>query len=199
MRRAILMTAWALTLLTGVALAQSRGDSGWKALRQSAEAQYKSERYQDSIETFTKAIAAAQADKQTPSTEIKAALGAMYVNMGNANLKLKRTDDAIAAYSKAAAFDPHPGVAYFNLCATQYNSGNVDGALAACEKSIAADPQRADAYFIKGSLLVSKATTTNGSVVAPPGTLDALNRYLVLAPNGPHAADVRAMLDYLKP
>ena len=31
-------------------------------------------------------------------------------------------------------------------------------------------------------------------LVAPPGTSDAFNKYLELAPDGPHANDVKAML-----
>jgi len=33
----------------------------------------------------------------------------------------------------------------------------------------------------------------------PPATIEALNKYLKLAPTGGHVADVRAMLDALKP
>jgi hypothetical protein len=33
--------------------------------------------------------------------------------------------------------------------------------------------------------------------VAPPGTTQALHKYLELAPNGAHAVDVKAMLDFL--
>ena len=38
----------------------------------------------------------------------------------------------------------------------------------------------------------------NGKFVAPAGTEVALNKYLELAPNGFHVADVKAMLDALK-
>jgi hypothetical protein len=34
----------------------------------------------------------------------------------------------------------------------------------------------------------------DGKLQAPAGTADALNKYLELAPDGPHAADVKAML-----
>ena len=39
----------------------------------------------------------------------------------------------------------------------------------------------------------------NGTYTVPPGTIEALNKYLKLAPTGGHAADVQAMLDALKP
>src|SRR5581483_3555773 len=104
----------------------------------------------------------------------------------------------IAAYEKAAALDPNPGTAYFNICATMYNTANMEGAVVACDKAIAADPTKADAYFIKGSSLYgSGKLDKDGKYVPPPGTADALNKYLELAPNGAHAADVKAMLDAL--
>src|SRR5256885_4369493 len=54
----------------------------------------------------------------------------MLTNEGNAYLKLHKNTEAVAAFTKAASMDPNPGVAYFNLCATQYNAGNSEGALA---------------------------------------------------------------------
>jgi tetratricopeptide (TPR) repeat protein len=104
----------------------------------------------------------------------------------------------MAAYEKSAPLSPNPAIAYFNLCAVHYNTGDTTGTLDACDKAIAADPNKADAYFIKGSVLVGEAAFANGKYTAPPGTLEALNKYLALAPNGAHAADVRQMIDLLK-
>ena len=124
-----------------------------------------------------------------------AALGRMLTNRGNAYIKLKKMSEAVADFEKAAAIDPHPATAYFNLCATQYNAGNVQGALSACDKAIAADPKKADAYFIKGSLLLGDSKIdAQGKMAAPAGTVKALNKYLELQPNGPHAPDVKEML-----
>ncbi len=64
-------------------------------------------------------------------------------------------------------------------------------------KAIAADPNKADAYFVKGSLLFAEATVdTNGKIVVPPVATQALQKYLALAPNGSHAADVKEMLTF---
>jgi tetratricopeptide (TPR) repeat protein len=90
-------------------------------------------------------------------------------------------------------------VTYFNSCATFYNLGKMDEAIAACDKAIALDPNKADAYFIKGSALFGNGTIDgSGKYQVPPGAVEALNKYLALAPNGPHAPDVHAMLDSLK-
>ena len=119
----------------------------------------------------------------------------MLTSEGNAYLKLKKNDKAIDAYTRAASMDPNPGTAYFNICATQYNSGNTQGALVACDKAIAADPTKADAYFIKGSLMVGDSKLDkDGKLQAPSGTAEALNKYLEFAPDGPHANHVKAML-----
>jgi tetratricopeptide (TPR) repeat protein len=165
------------------------------------EAQFNLGQFEDSVQTFEKGIQVANntaVDPKNPATDPvkkKTRIAAMYTNEGNALLKLKKSNEAVAAFTKAAEMDPNPSVAYFNLCATQYNAGQVEGALAACDKAIAADPNRADAYFIKGSLLIAESKTDKeGKLQPPPGTSDALNKYLELQPDGPHANDVKQML-----
>lgn len=156
-------------------------------------------KYEEAVDVYEKAIPAAEnatkTDPKADPAKAKAGVAQMLTNEGNAYLKLKKNDKAVDAYTKAAAMDPNPGTAYFNLCATQYNAGNTQGALVACDKAIAADPNRADAYYIKGSLMVGDSKLDKeGKLMAPPGTSEALNKYLELAPDGPHAADVKQML-----
>ncbi|MGB8364015.1 MAG: tetratricopeptide repeat protein [Rhizomicrobium sp.] len=152
--------------------------------------------YEAAVSVYERAIAAAQS--APPDAETNAAISKMLVNEGNCFLKLHRPEDAEAAYAMAAPLSPTPATAYFNLCAVYYNTGKTANALAACDRVIEIDPAKADAYFIKGSLLVSEATLANGKYTAPAGTIEALNKYLELAPNGAHAADVKQMLDFLK-
>jgi tetratricopeptide (TPR) repeat protein len=128
-----------------------------------------------------------------------AATVVLYTMIGNANLKLKKNDAAITAFSKAAALGVNPAVSYFNLCATMYNIGQPAAkTVTACDKAIAADPKKADAYFVKGSSLYGEGTFEKNKLTVPPGTVEALKQYLVLAPDGPHAQDVKSMLDALK-
>jgi tetratricopeptide (TPR) repeat protein len=153
---------------------------------------------QDALASCDKAIAVAQksvAAAPAGDEKTRTALGALLTTRGNILLRQKKYPDATAAYEKAAAVDPHPGVAYFNICAVAYNQGDTKGAVAACDKAIAADPNKADAYFIKGSVLFGDSTTQNGKMVAPAESLQALRKYLELAPNGPHVDDVKAMLE----
>jgi tetratricopeptide (TPR) repeat protein len=148
------------------------------------------------VNAYAAALGIAVKDKLK---ETRQAMAEMYVNQGNAYLKLHREDDALAAYSKGAALSDDPGKAYFNLCATYYNTGKTDQALSACDKAIAADPNKADAYFIKGSVLMAEATIdAQGKATYPAGTAEALQMYMKLAPTGAHAADTQQMLDYIR-
>lgn len=154
--------------------------------------------FEDAVQTLDKGIQVAQnpTDPKQDPAKAKAAVGQMLTSQGNAYLKLKKNKEAVASFEKAASLDPNPSIAYYNLCATQYNTGNMEGAAAACDKAIAADPTKADAYFIKGSSLYgSGKLDKDGKYTVPPGTADALNKYLELAPTGAHAADVKAMLE----
>jgi len=177
----------------------------WEFYSALGDAQLFLGKYDEAVENYEKGAHAAEgnaaADPNNTNSDPakkKAGLAKMLTNEGNAYLKLHKNKEAIAAYSRAAEMVPNPGVAYFNICATLYNTGDVDGALVACDKAIAADPKKADAYFIKGSLLLAGSNVDkNGKVQAPPGTVEALNKYLELAPDGAHLSDVKAMLDYL--
>lgn len=176
----------------------------WDYQQALGNAQFGEGKFEEAVATYEKAIPIAEnaskaenapKDAKVDPAKAKAGVAQMLTNEGNAYLKLKQNDKAIAAYNKAASLDPNPGTAYFNICATQYNTGNTEGALAACDKAIAADPTRADAYFIKGSLMVGGSKLDkDGKLEAPSGTSEALNKYLELAPDGPHANDVKAML-----
>jgi tetratricopeptide (TPR) repeat protein len=165
----------------------------WEYSEALGNAQINQGHYEDSIASYQRAI------DMAPKDIAAAAIGRIYTTVGNANLKLKRNDVAIAAYNKAAALDANPAVAYFNICATLYNIGETVKTLAACDKATAADPKKADAYFVKGSVMVGQgAVGKNGKMTVPPGTVETLKQYLALAPDGGHAKEVKEMLDFLK-
>lgn len=177
----------------------------WQHYSGLGDAQMHLEQYVQAAETYEHGIWAAEdytpVDPKNPSTDPvkkKAGIGHMLTMQGNCYLKLQKKKEAIADYTKAAEVNPNPALAYFNICATLYNEGDKDGAIPACDKALAVDPNRADAYFIKGSLLIaSSQTDKNGQVTPPPGTVEALKKYLELAPDGPHVKDVKDMLKYL--
>jgi tetratricopeptide (TPR) repeat protein len=176
----------------------------WEYSEALGAAQMSQGHYADSLDSYQRAIDLAQKDLAQKDLAGKnaspAAIAQIYTAIGNANLKLKKNDAAIAAYNKAATLSPNPAVPYFNLCATMYNMGQPAAkTAAACDKAIAADPKKADAYFVKGSSLFGEgAVDKSNKFVVPPGAVEALKQYLVLDPDGPHAQDVKQMLDALK-
>jgi tetratricopeptide (TPR) repeat protein len=176
----------------------------WEYQQALGNMQFNLGQYQEAVDTYEKVIPLAQnatkTDPKADPAKAKAAVGQMLTSEGNAYLKLKKSPEAVAAFAKAAEMDPNPGTAYWNICATQYNTGDMKGASASCDKAIAADPNKADAYFIKGSALIGMSDgklDAQGHYIALPGTKEALNKYLELAPDGPHAGEVKQMMEML--
>jgi tetratricopeptide (TPR) repeat protein len=175
-----------------------RAPGNWAAFQGLGNAYLNLGRYPEAIDTCERGIAICLAEltRDGPQDRLRAGLGRLYLDEGNAFLKLGKPQSALALYTRSAEIDPNPGQAYFNLAATLFNKGQVEAALIICDKALAADPKRADAYFIKGSLLFGNSgLDARNQLVAPPGTREALETYLKLAPAGGHAADVKAMLD----
>jgi tetratricopeptide (TPR) repeat protein len=115
--------------------------------------------------------------------------------MAEAYAKSGKVDDAVKTYALAAQTDP-AGAAqyYFNTGAVLTNAGRADDALAAFDKCITADPTRAEAYYQKGVNLLGKATIQGDKTVAVPGTVEAFQKYLELAPTGPNAQSAKDLL-----
>jgi tetratricopeptide (TPR) repeat protein len=151
------------------------------------------------LATYDRALAAAEQEKPAqgqPDTAWKDGVAKIYIGRGHALLKLKRNAEAIDAYRHSAEMSSSPGKAYFNICAVLYNTGDTVNGPAACRKAAAADPTNANAWFVLGSLLFANAPIdSNRKVAITQEGLEALKKYLELAPDGPHAADVKAMLD----
>jgi tetratricopeptide (TPR) repeat protein len=147
----------------------------------------------DAIASFKKAIDLAQAAKK-PQPEI---LGASYNDLGNALVKTGKVEDAVASYNAAMKVDPtHSETFAMNETIVLTKAGKADEAAAAADKVIAANPQKADAYYLKAAALVQKASVDakTGKIVLPPGCEEAYQKYLQLAPDGPHAAEVKEVL-----
>jgi tetratricopeptide (TPR) repeat protein len=152
------------------------------------------QKYTDAAASYKKGLELNAASKK-PSPEAAAAgynqLGQTYAKMGNAK-------DSADAYEMAAkAMPANAAMYFFNEAATLYNAGKLPEAEAAADKAIAADPKKADAYYIKGQALIPQATVDpkTQKIVAPPGCVEAYQMYLELAPDGPHAADVKGILE----
>jgi tetratricopeptide (TPR) repeat protein len=116
---------------------------------------------------------------------------------GHLLVQLKKYDEAIGVFTQAAESASYPAMPYFNLCATYYNLKRPQDALAACDHAISSDPRMSDAYFVKASILFGQGQMEHGKYAVPPGTTEALNKYLEYAPLGEHAETVRDMINQL--
>jgi len=167
------------------------------ALKQTDPAE-KSKRLQEALNDYQKAIDIRQksidaSTKKDPDDTKR--LAAYYNNMGEAAGKAGKVDEALKAYSMAAQVNPDGAAGYYyNAGAVLTNAGKVDDAIAAFDKCIAADPNKAEAYYQKGVNMIGKATLQGDKMVAPPGTAEAFNKYLELAPTGPYADVAKQML-----
>lgn len=166
----------------------------YKALGDSQRAQ---QHLPDAIQSYEKGVPVALAvasgtapkDPHNPNADpvkAKAGAGQMLNSVGGAYVELNKNDEAIAAFKRGAEIDPNPAMAYYNLCAMEFNAAKYDDAAAACDKSVAADPNKADAWFFKGAAL-----NKTGKAAA---ATEALNKYLQLDPSGMHAAQAKQML-----
>jgi len=159
----------------------------------------KQKRYDSAVEAYQKAIQikqdAIQGGKEKDATKANQQLAGFYINIADAYAKSQKVDDAVKSYETAAKTDPTQAAsAYFNEGAVYTNAGRVDDANTAFDKCIATDPTRAEAYYQKGVNLMGKATLKGDKQVPAPGTVEAFQKYLELAPTGPNADAAKAMI-----
>jgi tetratricopeptide (TPR) repeat protein len=154
---------------------------------------------EDALGTYERALTQAQAEKPPegqPLADWKDLQAKILIGRGNAMLKLHRNEDALESYQRGADLSSKPGQAYFNICATLYNIGDVQRAIPACRKAADVEPTRANTWFVLGSLLfVDAKADAQGKFILSSECRHALEKYLELAPDGPHAKDTKEMLD----
>lgn len=150
-------------------------------------------KYADAATNYKKALTLLSAEKSAKPDVIAAADN----NLGEALAKSGDVKDAVSAYEAAAKVDPaQAGMYYTNEAIVLFKTGQGDAAGAAADKAIAADPNKAIAYYIKGWSLVQHASIDpkTNKIVLPPGTAEAYQKFLSMAPNGPLADDARNIL-----
>jgi len=120
-------------------------------------------------------------------------------NYALALAKGKKMEQAQVELTKAAQLDPlQAGKYYYNLGAVYVNTQQNDAAETAFNKAIELDPTYADAYYQKGPVLMNKVTLDkDGKMQAPAGTIEALQKYLSLKPDGANAEGAKAILEQL--
>ncbi len=153
----------------------------------------------------TKTGADADADLQKgleayqKALELKPDDAATHNNYALALAKAKKYPEMQAELKKAADLDPtNGGKYYYNLGAVLVNTGQNDAAADAFKHAYELTPTYADAYYQYGVMLVSKAQiAADGKVTPAPGTVEALQKYLELAPTGQFAQSAKDMLTTL--
>ncbi len=182
----------AITQLTKAGELGPTQQAVWASLAESYVAKAKASRgddaktaYDKGFEAYDKLLALAPTDAGT------------FNNYALALAADKRLDDAKVKLGKAIELDP-PGAGkyHYNMGALLYNANATDGAIDEFKKAIDSDPTYAEAYFQYGSALMGKATTdtASGKIVAAPGTVEALQKYLQLKPDGPNADSAKALI-----
>jgi tetratricopeptide (TPR) repeat protein len=153
-----------------------------------AEAYLDARKYPEAETTYNKAIELAPPTSKS--------LGTYHSNLALVLARQGKSEPALAECNKVAQLDPsQAGQCYYNEGAILTNQGKLDEANQAFDKAIAADPTRAEAYYQKGLNLLGKATLNKeGKMVPVPGTTEALNKYLELAPAGKNAQAAKDLL-----
>jgi tetratricopeptide (TPR) repeat protein len=181
----------AITNLTKASAVDPKQTAVWSALADAymgkAREQKSSEAgptYEKAIEAFNKAI------------ELQPTNAGNYNNFALALAASGKMDDAQKNLEKAIEIDPAgAGKYHYNLGAFLMNSGKGDAAIEEFKKGIAADPKYAESYFYLGSTLAGKSTMdASGKMVPPAGTVEALQKYLELKPDGPNAQPAKDLI-----
>jgi tetratricopeptide (TPR) repeat protein len=175
----------------------SLGDMYRVSAAKQTDPEEKQKRYETATTDYQKAIdlrTSSETMQKDPENSLK--LAAYYNNLADAYQRSHKVDEAVANYTKAAQLDPaHAASYWFNIGAVLTNAGKADAANVVWDKVIAADPTKAEAYYQKGVNLLAKETVgADGKTVAFAGTAEAFQKYLELAPDGPHAKDAKDML-----
>ena len=160
---------------------------------QLGQAQVGLKKYDDAITTFKKTLDlenAAIAPKPQVLGLADSGLGEVYARTG----KIQEANDAYDAAAKANSTQ----AAFYlkNEAVIFFQTNQADAQVAAADKAIAADPTSPVLYYLKGNGLVQKTTMDpkTNKLVAPPGCMEAYQKYLQLAPDGPYAAEVKGIL-----
>jgi tetratricopeptide (TPR) repeat protein len=167
-------------------------------LAQLAEArvcQAKAKRGQEATDLYSKSIEAYQ-----KAIALKADDPSYHNNYALALVNVGKMPQALEELGKAAQLDP-PGAGryFYNLGAVLTNSGRAKEATDAFRKATEADPKYADAWYQLGVSLLAdvKLDPATGKSTPAPGTLEALQKYLDLQPDGAHAAEAKGMIEAL--
>lgn len=126
-----------------------------------------------------------------------------YVNMSTAAARGGDIEGASAACEKVAAIEPNnAAMCWRNLGIVYYNTNRAKDAIEPLKKASELDPKNAEQWYLLGAALVAGMEYKNegGTIktIVLPGTAEAYQKYLELAPNGRFAEEAKAGLAMLE-
>jgi len=141
-------------------IAAAPDTSRWDFYMALGDAQSKSNKPAEAVQTYDKGIQVAQslisgsspADPKIPSLNPAAAkqgAGHMLTSQGNDYLKLQKPDEAIASLKKATELDPSSALYSYNLCGVEFNAQKFDDAKTACNNYLKLEPSGPHADEVK--------------------------------------------------
>jgi len=127
---------------------------------------------------------------------------AAHNNYALALAKAKKYPEMEAELRKAAELDPATAYTkFYNLGALLTNNGQSEAAAKAFKMAIDSapdNPRNVESYYQYGLSLAAQATVAaDGKFVFPPGTVEAFQKYIDLAPTGPNAQACKDMITQL--
>jgi tetratricopeptide (TPR) repeat protein len=149
-------------------IAAAPDTSRWDFYMALGEAQSKSNKLAEAVQTYDKGIQVAQslisgsspADPKVPSlnpTAARQGAGRMLTAQGNDYLKLQKPDEAITSLKKATEVDPSSALYSYNLCGVEFNAQKFDDAKTACNKYLQLEPSGSHAEEVKTFLATMSA------------------------------------------
>ena len=186
----------ALTEFLAAAEADPKHPSMYVVFGRTAETYERLNKLDDAANYYQKAIALLTPMAET-KPDLKQNLSGYYNNYAGVLANEKKSKDAMDAYGKAVELNPQSaGMVYYNMGAVLTNThAPLDDRITAFKKAVDADPKNATAWYQYGVTLSEKMTINkDGSVSAPPEMVDALNKYLELAPTGPYAEGAKGLI-----
>lgn len=141
-------------------IAAAPDTSRWDFYQALGEAQSKSNKLAEAVQTYDKGVQVAQSliSGQTPADSkisslnpaaAKQGAGRMLTAQGNDYLKLQKPDEAIASLKKATEIDPSSALYSYNLCGVEFNAQKFDDAKTACNNYLKLEPSGAHAEEVK--------------------------------------------------
>jgi len=149
-------------------IAAAPDTSRWDFYMALGDAQSKSNKPAEAVQTYDKGVQVAQslisgsapADPKVPSlnpTAARQGAGRMLTAQGNDYMKLQKQDEAIASLKKATEIDPSSAIYSYNLCGVEFNAQKFDDAKTACNKYLQLEPSGPHADEVKSFLATMPA------------------------------------------